>query len=87
MKTLILCVFFVAALSYVHKAHPCNFGESCGIHDLKRVGRADGNKLHTVSIHLRQNDFAASCDSLLQEVSDPRVYSFLWSFAYLSSHN
>lgn len=77
MKAVILlCALFCVALSVVHKAHPCNFAENCGVHDMKRIAKADGSRMHTIKIHLRQNDFGAACPTMLEDISDPSTFYF-----------
>jgi len=57
-------------------AHACNAQENCGVHDYKRVNRADTGKSHTITLWTKQNNFAASCSSMLMEVSDPDSSKF-----------
>jgi len=55
------------------KAHPCNFQENCKVHDFKRVSRANGADMVTITLWTSQKGFAASCPSMLMEVSDPGI--------------
>eukprot|EP01126_Amoeba_proteus_P054977 TRINITY_DN6791_c0_g1_i9.p1 TRINITY_DN6791_c0_g1~~TRINITY_DN6791_c0_g1_i9.p1 ORF type:complete len:567 (+),score=95.77 TRINITY_DN6791_c0_g1_i9:777-2477(+) len=71
MKAVLFVLFISFALGVVHRAHPCNFMGTCRSHDYQLIGRANRGNSHTITLHLRQNDFAASCPSLLAAVSDP----------------
>jgi len=74
MKSLFLLGLFVYVIScaVVHKAHPCNFKENCAIHDFKLASRVATSHYHQISIHLKQNDFADNCPSMLNDVSNPK---------------
>eukprot|EP01127_Copromyxa_protea_P024021 TRINITY_DN927_c0_g1_i1.p1 TRINITY_DN927_c0_g1~~TRINITY_DN927_c0_g1_i1.p1 ORF type:complete len:467 (+),score=139.64 TRINITY_DN927_c0_g1_i1:3-1403(+) len=76
VTSVLLFALFCVAFSATHKAHPCNFQETCGLHDFKRVAQADSDRIHTVKLHLRQNNFGASCPSLLDAVSNPASPSY-----------
>eukprot|EP01126_Amoeba_proteus_P054974 TRINITY_DN6791_c0_g1_i24.p1 TRINITY_DN6791_c0_g1~~TRINITY_DN6791_c0_g1_i24.p1 ORF type:complete len:464 (-),score=77.02 TRINITY_DN6791_c0_g1_i24:40-1431(-) len=74
---LILNLLILLALSAkVHRTHDCNFKENCKTHDYKISNRAHHSTLHSITLHLRQNDFAASCPSLLEAVSFPSSPSY-----------
>jgi len=75
-RLLVICaaLFALAVAIRVERlehAHECNAQENCGVHDYKRVGRADTSKPHQITIWTSQNNFAASCSSMLLEISDP----------------
>jgi tripeptidyl-peptidase-1 len=71
---LVLSVLALAAVALAEKriqAHSCVLDNSCGIHDFAKQGKAQADKIVTVTLWTSQNNFAASCSSLLLEVSDP----------------
>jgi len=67
----VLAVVVVASAMRTERAHACNLDGSCKVHDFKRVARASAEQKHKITIWTKENGFAASCGSMLMEISDP----------------